>query len=538
MQQTYDVVVIGSGFGGAITACRLAQAGRSVCVLERGRKWGKTEFPRAPAEVARSFWKKGESLGFLEYKTFKKMDVIQGCGVGGGSLHYFNVHLRAPAEVVGKKGWPSQVTRSTLDPYYTLAEGMLDSATLAPPAGRELPLRTKAFMDAVAGAQRTAELVPIGVYTGEERVNPHSGLPQAPCDYSGNCMIGCVLHAKNTLDLNYLPLAEHHGAEIFPLHQADRIEPFGKEGYRVHFEVFDPGDPRRSEPGSVVGRRLVLAAGTLGTTELLLRSRDVHRTLPGLSPMLGTRFSGNGDFILAGTMDADRIVDPSRGPSITAGADFSTRENRIFIEDLGYPDPFIWLLEGAIPRTNRLADLMIAAVTYLLDTVGAGKGRISFEADRLFRGGATTRFLPYLGMGSDAADGRLQLTDGHIDLKWSHRGSRAMFGEMERALKSLSSSLGGEYVTSLLWRWPLRKLLTAHPLGGCVMGESKELSVTNSAGEVWDYPGLYVADGSLIPTALSVNPSLTISALAERVAFWMIHQRELNSGEDETPKNH
>jgi cholesterol oxidase len=173
-----------------------------------------------------------------------------------------------------------------------------------------------------------------------------------------------------------------------------------------------------------------------------------------------------------------------------------------------------------------------------LDTVGAGKGRISFEADRLFRGGATTRFLPYLGMGSDAADGRLQLTDGHIDLKWSHRGSRAMFGEMERALKSLSSSLGGEYVTSLLWRWPLRKLLTAHPLGGCVMGESKELSVTNSAGEVWDYPGLYVADGSLIPTALSVNPSLTISALAERVAFWMIHQREMDSGDDETPKNH
>ncbi|MBZ5537283.1 MAG: GMC family oxidoreductase [Acidobacteriia bacterium] len=538
MQQTYDVVVIGSGFGGAITSCRLAQAGRSVCVLERGRKWDKTEFPRAPAEVARSFWRKGESLGFLEYKTFEKMDIIQGCGVGGGSLHYFNVHLRAPAEVVGKKGWPSQVTRSVLDPYYTLAEGMLDSEPLAPPAGRDLPLRTQAFMAAVAATERKAELVPIGVYTGVERVNPHSGLPQAPCDYSGNCMIGCVLHAKNTLDLNYLPLAKQNGAEIFPLHQADKIEPLGEEGYRVHFEVFDPGDPRRSEPGSVVGRRLVLAGGTLGTTELLLRSRDVHRTLPGLSPMLGMHFSGNGDFILAGTMDADRVVDPSRGPSITAGADFSTPENRIFIEDLGYPDPFIWLLEGAIPRTNRLADLMIAAVTYLLDTVGAGRGRISFEADRLFRGGATTRLLPYLGMGSDAADGRLQLSDGQIDLKWSHRHSRGMFAEMETALKSLSSNLGGEYVTSLLWRWPLRKLLTAHPLGGCFMGESKELSVTNPHGEVWDYPGLYVADGSLIPTALSVNPSLTVSALAERVAFWMIHQREMLPGDGQTPKDH
>ena len=254
--------------------------------------------------------------------------------------------------------------------------------------------------------------------------------------------------------------------------------------------------------------------------------------------MLGTRFSGNGDFILAGTLEADRVVDPGRGPSITAGADFSTKENSIFIEDLGYPDPFIWLLEGAIPRATRLGDLMVAAVTYLLDTVGLGRGRISFEADRLFRGGVTTRFLPYLGMGSDAADGRLQLSDGCIDLKWSHRRSRGMIGEMEEALKSLSSSLGGEYVTSLLWRWPLRKLLTAHPLGGCFMGESKELSVTNHSGEVWDYPGLYVADGSLIPTALSANPSLTISAVAERVAFWMIHQREMDSGDPETPKNH
>src|SRR2546426_11463808 len=96
MRDTYDVVVVGSGFGGAITACRLAQAGRSVCVLERGKQWDKTDFPRSPGEVSKSFWKKGESFGFLEYKAFKRIDVLQGCGVGGGSLHYFNVHLRTP----------------------------------------------------------------------------------------------------------------------------------------------------------------------------------------------------------------------------------------------------------------------------------------------------------------------------------------------------------------------------------------------------------------------------------------------------------
>src|SRR5581483_6224947 len=537
MKTEYDVVVMGSGLGGAITACRLAQAGRSVCVLERGRKWAKDDFPRSPAEVSRAFWIKGESQGFLEYRTFKRIDVIQGCGVGGGSLHYFNVHLRAPDAILGRSGWPHEVTRQVLDPYYSIAEGMLDSAPLRPPAGRELPLRTRAFMAAAEAAGKRAELVPIGVYTGPERKNPHSGLPQEPCDYSGNCMLGCIEQAKNTLDRNYLPVAERNGAEIYPLHEADKIEPLGAGGYRVHFARLDPADPRRAEQGSVVGKQVVVSAGTLGSNELLLRSRDVHRTLPGLSRALGTRFSGNGDFILAGTLEANRIVDPGRGPSITVGADFSTANNRIFIEDLGFPEPIIWLHEGAMPSAGRLRNTHDALITYVQATLGIGKGRISFEAERLFRGGVTTRFLPYLGMGTDGADGRLELKDGWVEVNWSHGKSRKMIAEIELALKRLSAALDGEYVTSLLWRWPLRKLLTAHPLGGCFMGESQETSVTDHRGAVWGYPGLFVADGSLIPTALAVNPSLTISALAERVAFWMIHEREMQPGDSATPAN-
>lgn len=140
-------------------------------------------------------------------------------------------------------------------------------------------------------------------------------------------------------------------------------------------------------------------------------------------------------------------------------------------------------------------------------------------------------------MGTDGADGRLELKDGWVEVNWSHGKSRKMIAEIELALKRLSAALDGEYVTSLLWRWPLRKLLTAHPLGGCFMGESQETSVTDHRGAVWGYPGLFVADGSLIPTALAVNPSLTISALAERVAFWMIHEREMQPGDSATPAN-
>ncbi len=425
-----------------------------------------------------------------------------------------------------------------MDPYYAVAEDMLDSAPLTPPEGRDLPGRTKAFRAAASAAGRKAELVPIAVYTGKDRANPHGGIAQSTCDYSGDCMLGCVLHAKNTLDLNYIPVAEKNGADIFPLHQVDRIELLGDASYRLDFDRLDPAHPGHSEPGSVVGKKVILAAGTLGTNELLLRCKEKHRTLPSISPMLGRRFSGNGDFLLAGTFDADREVDPGRGPSITVGADCSTANNRIFIEDLGFPEAFMWLLEGAIPNSNRLVNVIRAATTYLLDCVGLGSGRISFEADRLFRGGATTRFLPYLGMGTDAANGRLRLNDGWIDIEWNHRKSKRMFREMEQALKDLSRGIHGKYVTSLLWRWPFRKLLTAHPLGGCFMGKSKINSVVNHRGEVWGYPNLYVADGSMIPTALSVNPSLTISALAERVAFWMVHGREMRTGDPDAPKNH
>ncbi|MFZ5449940.1 MAG: GMC family oxidoreductase [Thermodesulfobacteriota bacterium] len=539
MKSEYDVVVVGSGFGGAITGCRLAQAGRSVCILERGRRWRKEDFPRTTGQIARAFWRPGKTSGFIDYRVFKNIDVIQGSGVGGGSLHYFNVHLRTPQQIFVKPEWPVQINRPIMDPYYDLVQDMLDAVPLIPPAGLGLPARTEAFLSAAKGAGRQPELLHIAVYTGSPRENPHGGVPQSPCDYSGNCLLGCQVHAKNTLDLNYIPLAETHGGEVFPLHLVDKIEPMGDQGYRVHFARYDPDDPQRRESGAVVGRQVVLAAGTLGTNELLLRCREVHRTLPGLSPALGQRFSGNGDFLLAGTMGANRVVDPARGPSITAVADFSTPANQIHIEDLGFPDPFVWMLEGAIPTSGRIRNLVLSLKNYLLASLGlhGGSSRISFELGRLFTGGETARFLPYLGMGTDAADGRCRLQNGRIDIAWSHRRSRQMFREMEDALKTLSRELEGCYVTSILWQWPLRKLLTAHPLGGCVMSEAPEKGVVNQWGQVWGYPNLYVADGSIIPTALSVNPAMTISALAERIAFGMIHGREMEPGDPETPSN-
>jgi cholesterol oxidase len=530
MQGVYDAVVIGSGFGGAITACRLAQAGRSVCMLERGRRWGRTDFPRTIGQLRRAFWNE-EDRGFLDYRSFQHIDVIQASGVGGGSLVYFNVQIEA-SEQVFQHGWPTPITRQTLTPYYALVQGMLDAVPLAPPQGRKLPPRTETLLDAAKGIGRQAELLKIAVYTGPDRINPHGGVPQSACVYCGNCGIGCHVHAKNTLDLNYIPLAEHHGAQVFELHQVEKIEP-AEGGYRVTYRNL-----RGGETGTVVGRRVVVAAGTLGSTELLLRCREVYSTLPRLSSMLGHRFSGNGDFILAGTHHIRRDVNPSEGPSITAGMDFSTDEHRIFIEDLGFPEPLLWYLEGALPPLARLTSSFEFLKMYVLRSLGlAPPGPLGGMAAELLQGGITTQLLPYLGIGTDAADGQIRLQHGQLDVAWRVRRSRAMFRQMERAMRALSRGIGGEYRTSLLWIWPFRKLLTAHPLGGCPMGDDPQASVVKHTGEVWGYDGLYVVDGSTIPTALGVNPSMTIGALAERAAFWMIHGREMTMSDSQTPRD-
>jgi len=539
MKEIYDVVVIGSGFGGAINACRLAQAGRSVCILERGKRWGKKDFPRTTGQVAHSFWNY-KDLGLLDYRAFENIDVIQASGVGGGSLVYFNVHIRTPPEIFENPRWPKGVRRDVLNPFYDKARDMLEARQLTPPAELAMPQRTESFIAASQNAGRNPELMEICVYTGPEKIN-RQGIAQEGCVYCGNCMLGCHVHAKNTLDLNYIPLAEQNGAEVYPLHMVEKIEPLDAtetNGYRVHFRRFDletaENQPlttdgarfdRRaspeplSQPGSVIGRKVIISAGSLGSTEILLRSRDLHRTLLNLSPALGTKFSGNGDFLLAGALEANREIDPGAGPSITAAIDASTANNRIMIQDLGFPDPFLWYLESSLPVPRRLKNLSLFFRKYFMRTLGLDHGSAFTDgADKLFKGGVTTRFLPFLGMGTDAADGHMALSEGDIDIEWNVKQSRRMFAEMENALKELCRGIGGEYLPSVLWGWPWRKLLTAHPLGGCTMSDDPNQGVVNEFGEVWNYPNLYVSDGSIIPTALSVNPSATISALSERIA--------------------
>ena len=521
----YDVVVVGSGFGGAVMACRLAEAGRSVAVLERGRRWDNADFPRAIGQVAsEAFWEEGRSHGFIEYAAFRKLDVVLGAGVGGGSLHYFNVNLRADERIFADPRWPRAVTRHSLEPYYERALGMLGSQPLRPPYGRDaLPERSSVFISASRAAGYATDEVPLAVYMDAPRTNPATGLEQNPCVYCGNCLFGCDVRAKNTLDSNYLALAElRHGVSIQPLAVVDGIAPSDRGGYDVSFRRLDESDPTSpARRDSLHGRNVVVAAGTLGSTRLLLSCRDSARSLPHLSRALGQRFSLNGELLFAFAHGTSQRTDPGLGPPITARATVHTAQHVITVEDLGLPDTMLWYLEGALPpAAGRIRALAALMASYARRTLGIGSrtSRLSLELDSVVSGARTPRTIPFLGMGTDSSDGRMHLDGDALEIDWDLRRNRALYREMTGVMASISEAAGGKFSTSFLYRWPMRKILTAHPLGGCAMGDDPDRSVVKDTGETWAYPGLYVVDGSIVPTALAVNPSLTIAALAERAA--------------------
>jgi cholesterol oxidase len=527
----YDVVVVGSGFGGAVMACRLAEAGRSVAVLERGRRWDGADFPRAVGQVAsEAFWEEGRSHGFLEYAAFRKLDVVLGAGVGGGSLHYFNVNLHADERIFADPRWPRAITRDGLEPHYDRALAMLESRPLRPPHGRDaLPERTSVFLSACRTAGYAPDEVPLAVYVDAPRTNPVTGLEQSPCVYCGNCLFGCDVRAKNTLDSNYLALAEkRYGATIHPLAVVDGIVPSDGGGYDVSFRRLDEADPRSpGVPDSLHGAKVVVAAGTLGSARLLLSCRDVQRSLPALSRVLGQHFSLNGELLFAFAHRTSKRTDPGLGPPITARVTVDTAEHLITVEDLGLPDSLLWYLEGALPPAAGRARSLIELIgSYARRSLGIGSrtSKLSLELDSVVSGARTPRTIPFLGMGTDSSDGRLRLDGADLEIDWDARRNRALYKEMTTVMASISEAAGGRFSTSFLYRWPMRKILTAHPLGGCAMGDDPDRSVVKESGETWAYPGLYVVDGSIVPTALAVNPSLTIAALAERAAEQMTGQ--------------
>lgn len=487
-----DAIVIGSGFGGAVAAARLAQAGRSVLVLERGRRFSPADFPRTEHLSDGWLWQSGH--GIYDIRWMGRMLSVQAAGWGGGSLVYANVFARPAAEVFADPRWTED--RATLDPYYDLAAHMLAVSPVAvDPLTGEVPGRVAALEGLAAKIGRPGGTIrPTLAVTftddPDATITNRHGVPQRGCSFCGECVIGCTRGAKNSLDLTYLALAEQHGARALTGAEVDRIEPID-DGYRVSW--FDHTGGRRRQRRT---RSVIVAAGAVGTTELLLRQRDVLRTLPALSPRLGEGFSGNGDALTF--LDRPRRSrDEKRGPTITT-------TTVLDVEEDGAP---VWfqVQDGAIPEP------VTALLSNLVRDALPTRTRAPHRARRPRRD-----TIALLLMGRDSATGRLTLDGDHeAEVAWDARANRRLTRAQARVGRVVRRHLGGRAYASPTWS-VLRTPITVHPLGGAPRSDRAEDGVIDRYGNVHGYPGLMIVDGAAVPAATGSNPSATILALAER----------------------
>jgi cholesterol oxidase len=492
-----------------------------VCVLERGRRFGPGDFPDRPDQVPLALWHPILNPGgMLDLRLMKDLSVLTAAGVGGGSLVYANVQLRTPADVFTQAPWPDAITRTELDPYYDRTEEALDPR----PAPAEPALPKIGAFDAMAEhAGQTPERLPLAVHFGESRRHPFSGVFQQGCKNLGLCDAGCPVLAKNTVDITYLARAEAHGAEVHPLHEVLRIDPPGAPGgvWRVGFR-----DLQYRVSGTVEAPLLVLAAGTIGTSRLLLKNRG---WLSRLSPALGSRFSGNGDALALALDPSAEGVTGARtyyGPSMTSRIDY-TAKGGFMVADGGLPQNFGGLL-AAIREVNALTGVGRVALRVKSAAVRLGltDRHVTHRTVKL-REEPIGDSLVFLMLGRDAANGQMRLTPLFrcFDIRWNSADSAGLFDRMGEAAAELAEAAGASSSFFALKAGPLGKFITVHPLGGCPMSDDPARGVTDDRGRVHGYDGLYVLDGSIVPTALGVNPSKTIAALAERGVAHLLADR-------------
>ena len=550
----FDVIVVGSGFGGSVAAHRLAGGGRRVCVLERGKPYPPGSFPRKPRDMRSNLWDPAAGLhGLYHLWSFRGLEAIAASGLGGGSLIYANVLIRKderwfvqdqPVGASGVEHWP--IGRAELDPHYDRVEAMLGATpfpyTDAPKTAAmrraaetlDLDWHTPNLAVTFAGADGTPE--PGALILEPDGPNLH-GLQRHTCRLCGECDIGCNDGSKNTLDYTYLSAAQRSGADIRTRSEVRRIRPLTDGGYEVDYVTYGPEDEdrparARKRPHTTISAdRLVMAAGALGTPWLLLRNRA---NLPGLGDALGTRFSGNGD-LLTFAMRATHpdgspwVLDAAHSPVITSAIrvpdEVDGGEGRgYYIEDAGFPAFVEWMLEAqATPsRARRAAGFVRRWVRSRLSR--HFDSDLSAEFAGLI-GGAdlSSTSMPLLGMGRDIPDGRLRLRRGLLDVDWTTQTSEEFFGDMRSKMSAIAEALGAEYRDNLLWL--LKRVVTVHPLGGAPMGRHISEGVVDESGEAFGHPGLYVVDGAALPGPVGPNPALTIAAFADRVA-----ERILESG--------
>jgi cholesterol oxidase len=530
-----QVIVVGSGFGGSVMAYRLAAAGRRVLLLERGRAYPPSSFPRTPSAMRANFWRPRDDLyGLFDVKSFQTFEAVVAAGLGGGSLIYANVLLRKPASWF--TGWP--LNREDLDPHYDKVCEHL-GVTAFPAGAPEVEDVTKSreFLRAagpVSAAAGRAEAgpAPLAVTFGADgHVTPGAlvpdpdaaalfpGIRRYACRYCGECNIGCSTGSKNTLDLTYLARAKARYPDNLEISTECDVREVrrGRAGWEVRYVQ------RGSTPRTAYATHVVLAAGTFGSTRLMLKAaRGGH--LPHRLPALGRRFSGNGDilgFVFDDTPEGRLRAYP--GPVVTSYLEVDAARG-YYIQDAGYPEFLDWLIGTLKPATARElgAFLWTLLCNWLRRQVSRSRSVVYDEMRALMRfAERSADAIPLLGLGCDQAIGTMRLgRRGALDVRWDPGADKVYHAHVQGAMRELAKALDGRLASEP--RFLHRRWITVHPLGGCAMGESARDSVVDPVGAVHGAPGLYVVDGSTMPGPVGANPSLTIAAFANRAASAML----------------
>lgn len=524
LKRRYDVVVVGSGYGGGVTASRLARAGKRVAVIERGREIETGAFPQKFSDLRHEFrvtgknFRSGSEQAIYDVRLGRDMHVLVACGLGGGSLVNAGVSLIPDRRVFQDDAWPGQIAQDgTLEEGFRRAEAWL--RPMADPRAQEM---TKfKVLEGAARAIGAAPVAPRIAVSFEDNVNP-AGIKQTACTRCGDCCAGCNVGAKNTVALTYLPDAVRHGAEAFTGLKAETVRKAQDGTWEVSLRVIAP-ERGEAEQVTIEAAVVVLAAGTLGSTEILLRSRAAGLAL---SDKLGQRFSANGDIIAFGygaktPVNAVGVGHPSKVDGLEIGAAVS---GQLEIRDAETLANELNVQEGALP----------SAFASVLPVMFVPNGRLLGALQSLISGvykGPFASLQTFFAVSHDSASGRFALEDNALSLTWDNAKDEPVYARLDAVLGKLVQESGGKYVKNPLAGTVMgHQPATAHPLGGCGMGRDRTQGVVDHKCRVFNgasgsadtavHGGLYVIDGAVIPRSLGVNPLLTITALSERA---MLH---------------
>lgn len=523
--ETADFVIIGSGFGGSVSALRLVEKGYDVVVLERGKRYTAKDFPKTNWNVGKYLWLPAlRCFGFMGINFLNDIMILNGSGVGGGSLVYASTHLKPTREFFQAPEWVDLADwEAELEPCYETADRMLGTARNPKMWASDDILHDIATE---LGREETFSPTPVGIFFGEAgKTVPDpffdgQGPERAGCIHCGGCMVGCRHNAKNTLDKNYLYLAEKFGAEVRPEANVVDIRPLPAgqpDGARYEI-VYEKTTAWFFKPRTTIRtRNVVVSAGVLGTVNLLLKCRHETGSLPNLSATLGQRVRSNSEALMGVTArHGDEEKDFSQGVAITS---HFWVDDVTSVEPVRYPRGSSLLRFLGLPLIDLDGSTLVRLARVLYVTLQRPRDMIK----ALFMPGWARDSTILLIM--QTVDNRMSLSRGrNIWTLWrkglvSHvdkltpipaviNAGREVVNRFAKRINGIPLTTTNEVL--------LNMASTAHILGGCGIGASAETGVIDINQEAFNYPGLYIADGSAIPANLGVNPSLTITAMTER----------------------